>query len=267
MNTHVRTAPRPSFARALLAGFLMVAGVHLVQVGHAQRYATAGEVVDALEALPAPSTSIATMAMTITSASGHSLTREMQIWSADEGRRQLIKFLAPADVEGSGFLSLEDAAGNRESMIYLPALGRVRRVAGGQEQDAFFGSDFSYEDISGLSGDIGDDFDTVLLDTLPGPVYLLEATAKAGADTAYDRVVYEIPEDTMVPRRAELYRDGELVKVLTISATTSLDAYVLPSEIRMETVTAGTSTTIVQRDFQVDQEIPDEVFTERYLQR
>lgn len=267
MKTHVLAALRPSLARALIAGVLAVAALLVIQVGNAQLYTTADEVVDALEALPAPSTSIATMTMTITAASGHSLTREMQVWSADEGRRQLIKFLSPADVRGSGFLSLEDDAGNAENMIYLPALGRVRRVAGGQQQDAFFGSDFSYEDISSLAGDFGEDFDTVLLETRPGPVYVLEATAKSGTDSSYDRAVYEVPEATLIPQRVELYRDGNLVKVLTISATTEVGGYTLPSEIRMETVAAGSSTTIVQEGFQVDEEIPDEVFTERYLQR
>lgn len=267
MKTYVLAAPRPSLARALIAGVLAVAALLVIQVGNAQLYTTADEVVDALEALPAPSTSIATMTMTITAASGHSLTREMQVWSADEGRRQLIKFLSPADVRGSGFLSLEDDAGNTENMIYLPALGRVRRVAGGQQQDAFFGSDFSYEDISSLAGDFGEDFDTVLLETRPGPIYVLEATARSGTDSSYDRAVYEVPEATLIPQRVELYRDGNLVKVLTISATTEVGGYTLPSEIRMETVAAGSSTTIVQEGFQVDEEIPDEVFTERYLQR
>src|SRR5690606_31915653 len=154
----------------------------------AQRYATAQEVTDAMAELAAPATSVATMTMTITSAAGHSLTREMQLWSANEGKSQLIKFLAPADVRGSGFLSVEEA-GTTQTLIYLPALGRTRRVAGGQQQDAFFGSDFSYEEISSLGGDYSDDFDAELLEVKAGPVYVLEATAKADAGSSYDRLV------------------------------------------------------------------------------
>lgn len=233
----------------------------------AQRYSTAAEITAAMDAMPAPSTTVATLRMTITAGSGHSLTRSMQIWTADEGRSQLIKFLEPADVRGSGFLSIEKASGETETMIYLPALGRVRRVAGGQEQDAFFGSDFSYEEISSLSGDFGDDFTTTLLEVQPGPVYVMEGTAAAGGTSSYDRIVYQVPEATLIPQRVEFYRAGELIKVLTISGTVTVGDYTLPSVIRMETVASGSFTTIDQSDFTLDGDIPADVFTERFLQR
>lgn len=259
-----RRAPTHRPQRSALIVLVVVA---LAGVAFAQSYTTAKEVVDAMEAKPAPSTTIATMSMTITAASGHSLTRTMQIWSADEGRSQLIKFLEPADVRGSGFLSVEKASGETETMIYLPALGRVRRVAGGQKQDAFFGSDFSYEEISSLSGDFGDDLETTLLETLPGPVYVIEGVAKPGSDASYDRVVFQVPEATLLPERVEFYRSGELVKVLTISGAATVGGYDLPSVIRMETVATGSYTTIDQSEFEVDEAIPADVFTERFLQR
>lgn len=262
-----RTSPSaaPTRLRRVLTS-LLLAGALLSGLASAQLYQTAQEVTDAMAALNAPSTSVATMTMTITSASGHALTREMQLWSANEGKSQLIKFLNPADIRGSGFLSVEEA-GATQTLIYLPALGRTRRVAGGQEQDAFFGSDFSYEEISSMSGDFTDDFDSELLEVRDGPVYVMAATAKGGSDSTYDRLVYEVPESTLIPSRVEFYRGDELVKVLTISGTTEVGGYVLPSEIRMETVSAGSFTTIVQSDFTVDEEIPADVFTERFLQR
>lgn len=251
-------------AGALLAALATLA---LLATATAQRYATAQEVVDAMKAQPAPTTTIATLSMTITSAAGHSLSRTMQIWTADDGKAQLIKFLEPADVRGSGFLNVEKASGETETLIYLPALGRVRRVAGGQKQDSFFGSDFSYEEISSLSGDFDDDFETALLEVLPGPVYVLEGKALPGAESSYDRIVYQVPESTLVPRRVEFYTAGALVKVLTIEATEEVGGYALPSVIRMETVAAGSATTITQSGYQVDEEIPADVFTERFLQR
>lgn len=233
----------------------------------AQRYATGEEVMDAVEAQQSPTTMIATMSMTITSGSGQSLSREMRIWTADGGDRQVVKFTAPADIAGSGFLSEEAPDGSSESMIYLPAIDRVRRIAGGQEQESFFGSDFSYDDISSLAGDLGEDYVHELADVLDGPVYVVEATPKEGADPTYDRLVYTVPEDTLVPTRIEFYRGGEQVKAMTIDATTSVGDYVLPSEFRMETLATGSFTTIEQRDVTVDDEIPDDVFTERFLRR
>lgn len=264
MKTPKRTARRPRLA-AWLAASLLIAP--LLGTAAAQRYSSAQEVVDAMDALPAPATTIATLTMTIKAASGHSLSRSMQIWTADEGRSQLIKFLEPADVRGSGFLSVEKASGETETLIYLPALGRVRRVAGAQKQDAFFGSDFSYQEISSLSGGFADDFDSKLLEVLPGPVYVIEGTAKPGSESAYDRIVFSVPEATLVPQQVEFYRGGVKVKVLTISATETVGPYTLPTVITMQTVAAGSSTVIEQSGYEVDKEIPADVFTERFLQR
>ena len=127
MQAHTPT-DRPHRNRRPLAALLATLAFVVAGSASAQLYGSAQEVIDAMDAKPAPTTTVATMTMTTTAASGHSLSRSMQIWTADDGRSQLIKFLAPADVRGSGFLSVENASGETETMIYLPALGRVRRV-------------------------------------------------------------------------------------------------------------------------------------------
>ena len=54
---------------------------------------------------------------------------------------------APASSSGS-IRTAED-----ERFLYLPSLGRVRRIAGSETQDSFVGSDFTYEDIGGREFD------------------------------------------------------------------------------------------------------------------
>lgn len=255
---------RPVTLRPLLPLLLLLA---LLGAAQAQPFSNGQEVMDAVADRPAPSTTIATMTMTVTAASGHALSREMQIWASEDGPKQLIKFLNPADVRGSGFLVVEQADGSSESLLFLPALDRVRRVAGGQRQDAFFGSDFSYEDISGLSGDLGSDFSYELLEVQDGPTYVVEGRPTASADTSYERIVYFVPEAQLLPERIEFYRGGQLVKLMTIGAFSQVGDYLMPSEIRMETVAAGSFTTIVQTGFELDTAIPDEVFSERFLRR
>lgn len=253
---------RPALHRPIVLLLLLA----FAAAAHAQPYTTGQEVMDAVADRPAPSTTIATMTMTVTAASGHALTREMQIWATDDGPKQLIKFSGPADVRGSGFLVIEQPDGSSESLLYLPALDRVRRVAGGQQQDAFFGSDFSYEDISGLSGDLDSDFSYQLLEVRDGPLYVVEGVATA-ADASYDRIVYHVPEAQMLPERIEFHRGGQMVKLMTIGAFTEVGDYRMPSEIRMETLATGSFTTIVQTGFELDTAIPDEVFSERFLRR
>ena len=69
------------------------------------------------------------------------------------GDRSLVKFLAPGDIKGTGLLVWEHDQTDDERFLYLPALGRVRRIAGSEKQESFVGSDLSYEDIGGREVD------------------------------------------------------------------------------------------------------------------
>ena len=69
--------------------------------------------------------------------------------TAPDGDRLLIRFTYPNDIRGTGFLVWEHPASEDERFLYLPSLGRVRRIAGAETQESFVGSDFTYEDIGG----------------------------------------------------------------------------------------------------------------------
>ncbi len=74
--------------------------------------------------------------MTLVSAKGQERTRQVQMWSKTD--RMLVRFLAPADVAGTGLLSVGD-----DMWLYLPALGRVRRIAGHAKKGSCMGTDLS----------------------------------------------------------------------------------------------------------------------------
>jgi uncharacterized protein len=62
---------------------------------------------------------------------------------------RLVRFESPADIKGTSTLLIERTGADDEMWIYLPALGKVRRLSVGNKRDAFFGTDFSYGDIMG----------------------------------------------------------------------------------------------------------------------
>ena len=69
--------------------------------------------------------------------------------TAKTGDRTLIRFSYPNDIRNTAFLVWEHPDADDERFLFLPALGRVRRIAGDEKQDSFVGSDLSYEDIGG----------------------------------------------------------------------------------------------------------------------
>lgn len=97
--------------------------------------------------------STATATFTLTHRSGASRVRKTtgitRLHENGVDTMRLVRFLSPADVKGTSTLLLEKSAGEDELWIYLPALGKVRRLAAANKRDAFMGTDFSYGDIIG----------------------------------------------------------------------------------------------------------------------
>jgi hypothetical protein len=77
------------------------------------------------------------------------MTMSRRRGSAGKGDRSLVRFSYPNDIRNTGLLVWEHPDAEDERFLYLPALGRVRRVAGEEKQESFVGSDLSYEDIGG----------------------------------------------------------------------------------------------------------------------
>lgn len=63
--------------------------------------------------------------------------------------RAMLRIAAPSDLAGAAYLVRESAAASRadEMYLYLPALNRVRRIAGASAEDSFLGTDFSYNEL------------------------------------------------------------------------------------------------------------------------
>ncbi len=62
---------------------------------------------------------------------------------------RLVRFSAPEDVNGTSILMVEHSAADDDMWIFLPALGKVRRLVASNKRDSFVGSDFSYGDVIG----------------------------------------------------------------------------------------------------------------------
>jgi hypothetical protein len=76
-----------------------IASLATFSLAQNQTYKTGLEVIQAIDARAKPKTSISTITLEI-SKNGQTLTRTLKTWSS--GDKSLVKFLAPADVKGSG---------------------------------------------------------------------------------------------------------------------------------------------------------------------
>ncbi len=93
----------------------------------------------------------ATITLTITDRNGATRVRTNTMISKkypDGTEKRLIRFVSPAEVQGTAIL-LHDYPESQDDMwIYLPALKRVRRIVSSEKGKSFMGSEFTNADIS-----------------------------------------------------------------------------------------------------------------------
>jgi outer membrane lipoprotein-sorting protein len=158
---------------------------------------------------------IGEVTMVLTSDRGEQRLRNMSIRSKLKGNgvdsAVMTRFVQPADIKGTGFLQIEDSAGDDNLWVYLPALGKTRRLTSNNKRDSFFGTDFSYGDI--LLPAV-DKYRHALLRTEPvdgADCYVIESRPldpKTRDDTGYDRKVTWIDSRNYVERKVEYYDTG-----------------------------------------------------------
>ena len=126
------------------------------------------------------------------------------------GDRVLIRFSYPNDIKGTGLLVHERPGKDDDRYLYLPALGRVRRIAGAERQESFAGSDLSYEEIGGRALE---DYTYELLDakaTWTAPdgrahaAYKLKSTAR-DASLTYPSAISIVRADNFVVVQADVF--------------------------------------------------------------
>ena len=138
----------------------------------------------------------------------------------------LIRFDYPNDIRGTSFLVWEHPKADDERFLYLPSLGRVRRIAGAETQESFVGSDFTYEDIGGRELDEytysfagpadGNAAWTPPAGGAPRPAWRLESRRK-DPSAQFPRVVSVVLKDSFVVVAADIYnRRDEKQKVYTV---------------------------------------------------
>ncbi len=82
---------------------------------------------------------------------GATITRKMRQYVLEvngAGNRTINVFSSPADVRGISVLTHSALNGNDKQWLYLPSVGRVKRISSSNRSGAFVGSDFAYEDLA-----------------------------------------------------------------------------------------------------------------------
>jgi hypothetical protein len=189
------------------------------------------------------------------------------------GDRTLIRFSEPNDIKGTAFLVWEHPNADDERFLFLPSLGRARRIASEETQGSFVGSDFTYEDIGGREFEsytyrlIGDGATWTGADGAAHKVYTLESRSR-DANARFPRVVSSVRQDNFVVVKADIYnKRDEIQKTYEVRRLEKTDGYWTALEMRMADLLARTSTELVMERVEYDVGLTADHFSRRELER
>ncbi|MCS5636856.1 MAG: outer membrane lipoprotein-sorting protein [Myxococcota bacterium] len=208
---------------------------------------------------------------------GRERTRLMRNMSKDKGEDtlSLIFFASPADVKNTGFLSYDydDADRDDDQWLYLPALKKTKRIAGGDKSGSFMGSDFTYSDMSKPPLDRYSY--TLMKEIEVGgvPVWQVEAVpnAKESRETGYTKSISFVRKDNHVVVRQVIWvKKGKRLKYMNVDRLESIEGIWVPTEITMSTRKGKTilhKTRIQVSNVRFNQPLDEDTFTIRRLEK
>jgi hypothetical protein len=193
---------------------------------------------------------------------------------APEGDRLLIRFTLPNDIRGTSFLVWEHPDADDERFLFLPSLGRVRRIAGSETQESFVGSDFTYEDIGGREFD---EYTYAIVEenaswTAPAggaarPAWRLESKRK-DPTAEFPRVVSTVLKDAFMVVAADIYnRRNEKQKTYTVRRLEQVQGIWTAMDAEMSNALEKTRTELAVEKSEYNVGLREADFSRRELER
>jgi hypothetical protein len=201
---------------------------------------------------------------------GQPMVRRIQLVRKQRERpgRAMLRFLAPPEVRRTAVLILEAEGRDDDLFVFLPALGKVRRIASGQRADSFFGTDLSYEDVEPKDADDWRVSLVALREEEGVPCWLLDIRPKQPGVSTYERMVSCIDPVRAVILRTSFWRGGEEVKELRVrpADVRDVDGRQIPYVLTLATPRLRSETVVTTESYELRPELPAALFTQSNLE-
>ncbi len=216
--------------------------------------------------------------LTIFDKKGNSRIRKIATISKNFEKEQIdkkmMRFLEPADVKGTGFLTFDYNEKDDDMWIYLPALRKTRRIVSSQKAKNFMGSEFTYSDMTqmtienftyNLEGEVQIDNEKcwkIEIDPINEDII---------DETGFSRKIVYISKNDYVLRKAEYFDYyNEKFKIMYVHKVKEVDPENHRFQVMsmtIENLLNGRKSEMLVEKIQIRESIPDDFFTIRYLER
>lgn len=183
-----------------------------------------------------------------------------------EAYRTLVVFNSPPDLKNVGFLIHAHTFSDRDLWAYFPEYKRVRRIAAGSQDDSFFGSDLSYDDFGGPPNLDDYKFSILKEEVFDGrPCYVVEVTPKVRRK--YTKYISWVAKELWIHLKIEYYQDNDVYRAGTFRDVRTIDGLPTPFRTEMENRKTNHRTEFTIDSVQYHTHFPDDLFTQRSLER
>ncbi len=180
----------------------------------------------------------------------------------------LIRFTSPADIAGTGLLTLDYPNKDSDQWIFLPELERVRRIASNRKAGRFVNSDYYYEDLRSRTVE-KDEHRIIGRGKVSGvDCEVLESTPVSADSSLYLKRQAWIDPATLLPMRIDFFEKDEnrpskrwwqLKKEQVNGFWTIMDSTLVD-------LASGHQTRLIVQKILYDRRLPDSLFTTRALE-
>ncbi len=218
------------------------------------------------------------MLMILIDKKGNKREKYFKSFSKDYGEdsKQIMFIEKPSNIRNTGFLTFDydDAEKDDDQWLYLPALGKPKRIASTDKDGSFMGSDLNYSDMT--SRELTDyDYKILKETTVKGSkVWLIESlprSEKVIDETGYKKSIIAVRQDNYVVTKIKSWcKDGGYVKIFDFNKIELIDNVLVPLEILVakrlgKTIKHKTHIKISNAKF--NQNLSDDLFTLRRIKK
>ena len=228
---------------------------------------TGDELALQMENRKTPTDSKVDLLMTLINKKGKSRSSSLRSITKDDGAKQIIWFLSPADDKGVAFLKIEHDDRDDEMRIWLPSFKKFRRISSKKRSDSFMGSDMSYEDLS--SRQLDENTYTLIGQEVYDSIscHLLESIPKEHIRSEYSRHITWVDPILFIPLKEESYDKSGIILKEKHFTYAKMDTYQILREIQVTNVQKNHSTHLKFENIEIDTGVKDDLFHERHLKR
>lgn len=178
-----------------------------------------------------------------------------------------IQFLFPPDVRDTAFLLHDHPDRDDDRWLYLPSLGKPKRIAGAQKYRNFLGTDFTYDDLGGREPSE----DTHTLegeDAIESrPAYRIRSVPREAENPYAFRIIWVWKEAPIVLKEEQYDRHGRLRKQARALKLEPVQGIWTVTEREMTDVQERHSTALTFGNLRYNTGLGADLFREQALER